>query len=102
MPIPSVIRALKKMGLDASKIVVDDTDRKGKNASAFCSAIKVPTDVRISYRKTNSLEDFASIFHEFGHGIHFCLDLRPARASFFDRYAVANEVAEVFSIFGKG
>jgi hypothetical protein len=100
MPIASVTRTLKKMGLDASKIVVDDVDRKGKNASAFCSAIKVPTDVRISYRKANPLEDFASIFHEFGHGIHFS-SIDP-RASFFDRYGVANGVAEVFSIFFEG
>src|SRR5262249_21465343 len=59
-PIPSIIRTMKWMGLDASTIAVDEADRKGKSASAFCSAIKVPTDVRISYRKAVSLEDFAS------------------------------------------
>jgi hypothetical protein len=99
-PISKVVGTMKQMGLDASKIVVDDADRKGKNASAFCSGIKIPTDVRISYRKTNSLEDFSSIFHEFGHGIHFS-SIDP-RASFSDRYGVASGVAEIFSIFFEG
>jgi hypothetical protein len=100
MPITSISMTMKRMGLDASRIAVDDIDRKGKSASAFCSAIRVPTDVRISYRKANPLEDFASVFHEFGHGIHFS-SIDPG-ASFFDRYGVANGVAEVFSIFFEG
>ncbi len=99
-PISKVVKTMKQMGLDASKIVVDDADRKGKNASAFCSGIKIPTDVRISYRKANPLEDFSSVFHEFGHGIHFS-SIDP-RASFSDRYGVASGVAEIFSIFFEG
>jgi hypothetical protein len=99
-PIDKILTTMKRMGLDASKILVDDADRKGKNASAFCSAIKVPTDVRISYRKANPFEDFSSVFHEFGHGIHFS-SIDP-RASFSDRYGVASGVAEIFSIFFEG
>jgi len=99
-PIPLVVKTMKQMGLDASKIAVDDADRKGKNASAFCAGIKIPTDVRISYRKANPLEDFSSVFHEFGHGIHFS-SIDP-RASFSDRYGVASGVAEIFSIFFEG
>ncbi len=99
-PIEKIVATMRKMGLDASKILVDDVDRKGKNASAFCSAIKVPTDVRISYRRSNPLEDFSSVFHEFGHGIHF-VSIDPG-ASFADRYGVANGVAETFSIFFEG
>jgi hypothetical protein len=99
-PIAKIVKTMKHMGLDASKIVVDDADRPGKNASAFCSGIKIPTDVRISYRKANPFEDFSSVFHEFGHGIHFS-SIDP-RASFFDRYGVANGVAEIFSIFFEG
>jgi hypothetical protein len=99
-PISTAVKTMKQMGLDASNIVVDDADRKGKNASAFCSGIKIPTDVRISYRKANPLEDFSSVFHEFGHGIHFS-SIDP-RASFSDRYWVASGVAEIFSIFFEG
>lgn len=99
-PVGNIVKTMKRMGLDASKIVVDEADRKGKNASAFCSAIKIPTDVRISYRKANPFEDFSAVFHEFGHGIHFS-SIDP-RASFYDKYGVANGVAEVFSIFFEG
>ena len=99
-PISKVVKTMKGMGLDASRITVDDADRKGKNASAFCSAVKVPTDVRISYRKANPFEDFSSVFHEFGHGIHFS-SIDP-KASFSDRYGVASGVAEIFSIFFEG
>jgi hypothetical protein len=99
-PIARITKTMRQMGLDASKIKVDDANRKGKNASAFCSGIKIPTDVRISYRKANPLEDFSSVFHEFGHAIHFS-SIDP-HASFPDRYAVANGVAEIFSIFFEG
>jgi hypothetical protein len=99
-PLSMVVETMRRMGLDASKIVVDDADRKGKNASAFCSGIKIPTDVRISYRKANPLDDFSSVFHEFGHAIHFS-SIDP-RASFSDRYGVASGVAETFSIFFEG
>ena len=91
---------MKQMGLDATRIAVDDTDRKGKSASAFCSAIKVPTDVRISYRKGNPFDDFSSVFHEFGHGIHF--SSIDKGLSFSDKYGVAMGVAEIFSIFFEG
>jgi hypothetical protein len=99
-PIAKIVKTMRRMGLDSSKIVVDDADRRGKNASAFCSGIKIPTDVRISYRKANPFEDFSSVFHEFGHAIHFS-SIDP-RASFSDRYGVANGVAEIFSIFFEG
>lgn len=99
-PMGKIVKTMKRMGLDASKIVVDDADRRGKNASAFCSGIKIPADVRISYRKANPFEDFSSVFHEFGHGIHF--SSIDTRASFSDRYGVANGVAEIFSIFFEG
>ncbi len=99
-PVSQIIRTMKWMGLDATKIKVDDVDRKGKNASAFCSPIKVPSDVRLSYRKSNPLEDFTAIFHEFGHGIHFS-SIDP-KATFWNRYNVASGVAEIFSIFFEG
>ncbi len=96
-PISKIIRTLKEMGLDAGKIAVDSSDRKRKSFSAFCSAIKVPNDVRISYRKSTPLEDFSSVFHEFGHGIHFVsID---TDATFWDKYFIADGVAEIFSIF---
>ncbi len=98
--ISRIIRTMKTMGLDATRVKVDNVDRKGKNASAFCSAIKVPTDVRISYRRSNPLEDFTSVFHEFGHAVHFS-SIDP-NDSFWNKYNVSNGVAEIFSLFFEG
>jgi oligoendopeptidase F len=91
---------MKWMGLDARMIKVDGADRKGKSASPFCSAVKVPTDVRISFRKSNPLEEFTGVFHEFGHGIHFSSIV--ADRPFWSRYYVPMGVAEIFSIFFEG
>lgn len=88
---------MRGMGLDARKIKVDSANRKRKSVSAFCFAIRVPTDVRISYRKSNPLENFTGVFHEFGHGIHFSSITRDV--PFGDRYGVSMGVAEVFSTF---
>jgi oligoendopeptidase F len=96
-PVPKILSTMKKMGLDASKVKVDSSNRKGKSASAFCFPIKVPTDVRICYRKSNPLENFSGVFHEFGHGIHG-VSIK-ADESFENKYLVAMGVAEIFSIF---
>jgi oligoendopeptidase F len=96
-PVHSILLTMKEMGLDASKVKVDDANRKKKSASAFCFPIKVPTDVRICYRKSNPLENFSSVFHEFGHGIHGVSV--KAEESFENKYLVAMGVAEIFSIF---
>ncbi|MHB1907678.1 MAG: M3 family metallopeptidase [Nitrososphaerales archaeon] len=96
-PVQKILTTMKGMGLDASKVKVDDKDRKAKSASAFCFSIKVPTDVRICYRKSNPLENFSGVFHEFGHGVHG-VSINP-KESFANRYVVAMGVAEIFSIF---
>jgi Peptidase family M3 len=96
-PVQKILSTMKKMGLDASKVKVDDVNRKGKRPSAFCFPIKVPTDVRICYRKSNPLEDFSGVFHEFGHGIHGVSIMK--NESFENKYLIAMGVAEVFSIF---
>jgi hypothetical protein len=96
-PFAQIVRTMAEMGLDASRVKVDSADRKGKSASAFCVAIKVPTDVRISYRKANPLDNFTGIFHETGHGIHACSAARDA--PYEDKYGVPMGVAEIFSIF---
>jgi hypothetical protein len=96
-PVSQIIKTMSEMGLDARKVKVDDKDRKGKSASAFCFSIDAPTDVRLSYRKSNPLEDFTGVFHEFGHGIHGCSILKDS--SYDDKYGVPMGVAEIFSIF---
>lgn len=99
-PFAQIVRTMAEMGLDASKIKVDSTDREGKRASAFCAAVKIPADVRISYRKANPLDNFTNIFHEMGHGIHFS-SIEPG-ATFEDKYGTPMGVAETFSLFFEG
>ncbi len=98
--IQQIIRTMNRMGLDAARIKVDNVDRMGKSASPFCSAVRVPTDVRISFRKSNPLEDFTGVFHEFGHGIHF--SSIGSDQPYWSRYYVPMGVAEIFSIFFEG
>ncbi|HXW37829.1 MAG TPA: hypothetical protein VEJ36_08020 [Nitrososphaerales archaeon] len=99
-PITQITKTMARMGLDARKVKVDSADRRGKSASAFCAPIRIPKDVRISYRKSNPLEDFTGVFHEFGHGIDF--SSIPERASYSDKFALPMGVAEIFSIFFEG
>ena len=99
-PVSKVKKTMKEMSLDASKVKVDDANRKGKSASAFCFSIKVPTDVRICYRKSNPLENFSGVFHEFGHGVHGVSIEKSA--PFWDKYLIAMGIAEIFSIFFEG
>lgn len=99
-PVSQIVKTMKEMGLDASGVKVDDADRKGKNASAFCAPIKVPTEIRLSYRKSNPIEDFTGVFHEFGHAIHHSLTSREA--AYWDKYGIPMGVAETFSIFFEG
>jgi hypothetical protein len=96
-PFMQITRTMAEMNLDTSRIKVDSADRKGKSASAFCAAVKIPTDVRLSYRKANPLDNFTNIFHEAGHGIHF--SSIPSSALYEDKWGVPMGVAETFSIF---
>jgi hypothetical protein len=99
-PFARITKTMSEMGLDPSRIRVDSADRKGKSASAFCFAIRVPMDVRLSYRKANPLDNFTNIFHETGHGIHFSSIEKGAL--YEDKYGIPMGVAETFSIFFEG
>jgi len=94
-PLDHVKRVLTSLGFDPSKIKVDDEDREKKSPSASCWGIQVPNDVRILYRKVSPYEDFGSLYHEFGHGIHDA-SANP-NDSVWKRYIVPMSVAETFS-----
>ena len=96
-PVGQIVGTMAKMGLDARAVKVDDANRKGKSPSAFCFPIRIPSDVRIAYRRANPLEDFTGIFHEMGHGIHFSSIL--GRAPYEDKYGISKGVAETFSLY---
>jgi len=95
-PLAEITRTLKELGFDLSTIKVDAEDRPNKSPSASCWGIQVPNDVRILYRKVSPFEDFGSVFHEFGHGIHETS--ADPNDSVWKRYIVPMSVAETFSI----
>lgn len=96
-PLKSVKKTFIKLGLNPSKIHVDSEDRPDKNPSPFCSAPRIPHDVRISYKAENPLNDIKSIYHEMGHAIHETHV--AASLPFHERYIYSIGLAETFSQF---
>jgi hypothetical protein len=95
-PIASILRTSKELGFDTSKILLDKEDRPDKYASPFCSFVKVPTDVRVSYKPENPINDLSSVFHEYGHALH-ATTIR-ADLPYWDKYVTNNGLNETFSI----
>lgn len=96
-PIQSIKLTMKEMGLNPDKIQVDDKDRPKKYASPFCMAVQIPNNVWISYKKENPVEDATSIYHEFGHAIHF--NMIDPKKPYWTKNVISNGLAETFSIF---
>ncbi|MCR4433884.1 MAG: hypothetical protein NUV70_07535 [Caldiserica bacterium] len=84
-----------RLGFQTERILIDGEARPGKHASPVCFAVQVPSDVRVLYQPTSPVSDYMSFSHEMGHALHFShIDQnRP----FWDRYLIANGIAEVFS-----
>jgi oligoendopeptidase F len=96
-PIKQIKKTMKEMGLNPNKIKVDQVDRPKKYASPFCMAIKIPQDVRISFKPENPLNDANSIYHEFGHAIHFSVIKK--QLPLWTKTIISNGLAETFSTF---
>jgi len=96
-PIQSIKRTMREMGLNPNKIQVDSKDRPKKYASPFCMAIQIPNNVWVSFKKENPVEDAKSIYHEFGHAIHF--NMIDPKLPYWKKNLISNGLAETFSIF---
>lgn len=88
------------LGFDTERIQIDGEARPGKHASPVCFAVQVPKDVRVLYQPTSPVSDYMSFSHEMGHALHFS-HIDPSR-SFWDRYFIANGIAEIFSTLFEG
>lgn len=89
--------ALKLFGCNPAVFQVDAVDRPKKFPSPFCSFVKIPSDVRVSYKVESPLQDALAVFHEFGHAAHASsIDLQ---VSYADRYVLSDGLCESFSIF---
>ena len=93
----SVFATIKGLGLSPDGIQLDSEDRPGKYASPFMTAIHVPTDVRVSYKPENPFNDLNSIYHEYGHALHY-KSIKPD-LPFWTRNCISEGLAETFSIF---
>ena len=93
----SVKNRMKIVGFDVNRIKVDDQDRPGKYSSPFCYGINIPGDVRVSFKAENFINDTNSVYHEFGHAVHFSHIKKEL--PFWTRYYMSEALCETFSTF---
>ncbi len=92
-----VKKILVNMEFDLSSIHFDTEDRKNKYPSPICFFVKIPTDIRVLYKKESPYFDFQACFHETGHAMHASsIDIKN---DYWDKYRIPMGVAEIFSIF---
>lgn len=96
-PVAEVKRILNNMEFDLSKIHFDTEDRKNKYPSPICFSIRIPSDIRILYKRESPYFDFQSCFHETGHAMHF--STVSVYNDYWDKYIIPMGIAEVFSMF---
>lgn len=96
-PILSITNTLSDLGMDISKISYDTVDRKNKYPSPICFFVKIPSDIRILYRKESPYFDFQGCYHESGHALHGTY-IRPD-LDYEKKYHIPMGISEIFSIF---
>ena len=87
------------MGLDLTaggRIELDLAERPTKSPRAFCSAIRVPDEVKLVLRPYGGYDDYATFLHELGHAMHFANVDRDQPMEF--RLLGDNGVTEGFAI----
>jgi hypothetical protein len=63
---------LLQVNLDSLKnLSIDTGERPSKNPRAVCFAIDIPSDIRLSIKPSGGPDDYAALFHELGHGLHY-------------------------------
>jgi len=82
-PKEGAVSALGKMlaGLgfcleEQKNIMIDMEERPTKSPRAFCSAIRIPQEVKLVILPQGGQDDYASLFHEAGHAEH-CACMSP-------------------------
>ena len=102
IPDPLVLsrRVFKRLGFSLNHITIDEADRPGKAASAFCLAVRIPQDVRISYRHESAMQTSAHVMHELGHAVHE--SHIHEKLPYWVRAGFSMGLAETFSTFFEG
>jgi Peptidase family M3 len=96
-PVNEVKKILSDMEFDLSKIHFDTEDRKNKYPSPICFFVRIPTDIRVLYKRESPIFDFQACFHETGHAIH-ASSVDP-NIEYWNKYRISIGIAEIFSIF---
>ena len=96
-PLSEVKKILTNMEFDLSKIYFDTEDRGNKYPSPICFFVKIPTDIRILYKRESPYFDLQACFHETGHAMH--ASSVDAENEYWDKYRIPMGIAEVFSTF---
>lgn len=94
-PLKTMYSTMKQLGFSRRHITVDDKNRKAKYPSPFCSFVKIPTDIRVSYKFQNPLNTTQAIYHEFGHAMH-ASNIRK-NLPYWQKYSLSNSLSETFS-----
>jgi oligoendopeptidase F len=82
---------------EQKNIMIDMEERPTKSPRAFCSAIRVPQEVKIVIMPQGGQDDYASLFHEAGHAEH-CAHMSPKLAVEYKRLG-DDSVSEAFAYF---
>lgn len=76
----SAMKVFGGLGLEETarkKVLVHDEPLPKKVPRAVCFAIRVPQDVRLSIKPIGGVQDYAALYHEFGHALHFSNSTTP-------------------------
>lgn len=96
-----VQRQVREMGIDplaGDHIILDTAERPGKRGRAFCSPVRVPTEVYLVLRPHGGQTDWSTFLHELGHALHFgytAADL-PFEYKILGDYSVTESYAMLF------
>jgi len=72
--LPLLRKTLSAMGIDLDaheNLHLDTDERDLKSPRAFCSPVRVPSDIRLVTTPRGGWEDYNMLFHETGHALHF-------------------------------
>jgi hypothetical protein len=96
-PVKEVTGIMKLMNFGLSNIQFDTECRKDKYPSPICFFVKIPSDVRVLYKKESPYFDFQGCLHETGHAIH-ATSINDT-CSYSEKYRISMGIAEIFSMF---
>ena len=96
--IPALERTAAGMGLALERqpnIRLDTEQRPTKTSRAYCAPVRVPDEVYLVVPRVGGREDYAALFHESGHALHYANVDAALPAEY--RYLGDNSVTESFA-----